>query len=161
MCVLFLSIQGKSVRSSVVWASMFFNISEYQFRVPIQPILPLWNALIWPFVVIMMLINFDTPLSQVTPNEFQFIQLFTKHEMSLISYHDVWRDLHPQASKSLHPLFFFCGLAFLFLSSGSLFLDGSSPVLKTSLCSSLASATFPDLKRPSIYLAFYKLHYPY
>ncbi len=90
MCGLFLSIEWKSVRSSVDWTSMFFNISEY------QPILPPWNALIWPFVVIMILINFDKPLSQVTPNEIQFIQLFTKHEMSLIFYHEVWSDLHPQ-----------------------------------------------------------------
>lgn len=37
----------------------------------------------------MILINFDTPLSQMTPKEIQFIQLFTKHEMSLISYHEV------------------------------------------------------------------------
>ncbi len=44
----------------------------------------------------MILINFDKPLSQVTPNEIQFIQLFTKHEMSLIFYHEVWSDLHPQ-----------------------------------------------------------------
>lgn len=69
----------------------------------------------------MILINFDTPLSQVTPNEIQFIQLFTKHEMSLISYHEVWRDLHPQASKSFHPLVLFCGLAVLFCPVGLYF----------------------------------------
>lgn len=96
------------------------------------------------------------------PKEIQFIQLFTKHEMSLISYREVWHGLHSGACISFHPLILFMWTYRSLLSSRHFFtIDGSSPVLKTSLCSSLVSATLPDLNRPSIFLAFYKLHYPY
>lgn len=82
--------------------------------------------LIWPLVVIMTLINFDMPLSQVNLSEIQFIQLFTKHEMSLIYGPEVWWDLHPGAGKSLH-----CERPFvrLLLSSGSLFIRWIEPCL--------------------------------
>jgi len=51
----------------------------------------------------MILINFDTPLSQMTPKEIQFIQLSTKHEISLISYHEVC-DLLSRTCKSFDSL---------------------------------------------------------
>lgn len=55
------------------------------------------------------------------PKEIQFIQLFTKHEMSLISYHEVWRGLHSGACISFHPLVLFLWTYCSLLSSRHFF----------------------------------------